>query len=221
MDNFQPFPVLGFALSPDKLVRLDLSDQNIAWHDEDPGDPLVLSAYLEQLLHTSGATLAYGGYLEKRVLYRSHAMFGDPSQEVRDIHLGVDLWLPAGSPVFAPLDGQVHSFQDNTGKGNYGPTLILHHSREVNFYSLYGHLSRESLEGLSVGMGVAGGTQIGTLGAVNENGGYPPHLHFQLIFDMDAHWGDFPGVCSETRKAEFALNCPDPAYLLGLPSTLA
>ena len=107
----------------------------------------------------------------------------------------------------------IHSFQDNPGPGNYGPTLILYHPEE-NIYSLYGHVSGEDIERLEVGASIAAGQVLCHLGKPAENGGWPPHLHFQLIRDMQGFHGDYPGVCSQRDLLFYANNFPDPASFL-------
>jgi murein DD-endopeptidase MepM/ murein hydrolase activator NlpD len=104
----------------------------------------------------------------------------------------------------------VHSFQINEGSGNYGPTIILFHPTE-NIYSLYGHLANEDLKQLKVGDVIAAGQLLCHLGNPSENGGWPPHLHFQLIRDLQDFNGDYPGVCSKRDVVFYANNCPDPA----------
>lgn len=148
-----------------------------------------------------------GEYDEKRFVYREATdLFKSDSPELeRDVHLGVDLFLPAGSPVHAPMAGRVHSFQDNAGFLDYGPTVILEHTlasgagRAV-VYTLYGHLSRDTLAGLAVGGEVAGGQTIGRVGSCEENGGWPPHVHFQVVTDMREARGNYHGVCSEATR---------------------
>jgi murein DD-endopeptidase MepM/ murein hydrolase activator NlpD len=84
------------------------------------------------------------------------------------------------------------------------------------FYTLYGHLSRSSLLGLQVGQMVSQGEQIAKLGEPAENGDYAPHLHFQLILDLQGRSGDYPGVCCASDLAFFRVNCLDPNLLLRL-----
>ena len=133
----------------------------------------------------------------------------------RNIHLGMDLWCNAGTEVLCPIDGVIHSFQDNTHFGDYGPTLILEHCiHEYVFYTLYGHLSRESLQGKQKGKSVATGETIATLGTASVNGDYAPHLHFQIIKDLQGMKGDYPGVCSLEDLDFYTHNCPNPNMLL-------
>lgn len=154
--------------------------------------------------------------LETRGIYERSNYFNntDPYDE-RNIHLGLDLWIQAETPIFTPLDGIVHSYKNNTNYGDYGPTIILEHNlNDVKFYTLYGHLSLESLEGLTIGKIFEKGEQIATLGDASVNGDYAPHLHFQIINDLQDYQGDYPGVTSSRDIEFYRSNCPDPNLLL-------
>jgi peptidoglycan LD-endopeptidase LytH len=133
------------------------------------------------------------------------------------VHLGIDIFAPYGTDVFAPLASRVHSSRINDNPGDYGPTIILEHQAGADkFYSLYGHLSRDSLKGLKPGAAYMAGERIASLGTRNENGGWPPHLHFQIILDLKGMSGDYPGVCKRSEQAHWLSICPDPRPLLGL-----
>ncbi|MHA8080236.1 peptidoglycan DD-metalloendopeptidase family protein [Aquirufa regiilacus] len=188
-------------------LALDLSVTNTELNTAIYGNTNAFCAYIATKL---GGKIGYGGYLENRVIYESHENFATTSADFRNIHLGMDFWSEAGTPVFAPLAGVVHSFQVNEGSGNYGPTIILYHPAE-NIYSLYGHLASEDLAQLEVGAQISAGQKLCHLGKPDENGGWPPHLHFQLIRDMQGLKGDYPGVCSLRDVDYYAKNCPDPA----------
>ena len=115
------------------------------------------------------------------------------------------------------MDGEVHSFQNNTNFGDDGPTIILKHTVDgFEFYTLYGHLSVASIQNIQVGQKFAKGAQIATLGNASVNGDYPPHLHFQIIKDMQDGYGDYRGVASQKELAFYKENCPDPNLLLRL-----
>jgi murein DD-endopeptidase MepM/ murein hydrolase activator NlpD len=187
-------------------LALDLSATNAELHARIYGDLAAFSAYIDSKLE---GKIGYGGYLEHRVIYESHDNFATSDADFRNIHLGMDFWTAAGTPVFAPLAGEVHSFQVNPGSGNYGPTIILFHPAE-NSYSLYGHLSGVDLAKLEIGMPIDAGQTLCHLGSPEENGGWPPHLHFQLIQDLQGMQGDYPGVCSLRDVAFYAQNCPNP-----------
>jgi len=123
--------------------------------------------------------------------------------------------MPAGCPVFSPLDGVVHSFANRELGGDYGPVIILRHELEaMEFHSLYGHLSQQSLQGLYEGKTITAGERIAWLGVRPGNGDWPPHLHFQLIRDMQNHRGDYPGVVRADELDFYRQNCPDPTPLL-------
>ena len=158
-----------------------------------------------------------GGYLEERGIYES-PVFRSGNEEPRKLHLGVDLFAPAGTAICAPLDGWVHSFQINDGALDYGPTIILQHevTDELTFWTLYGHLSEESLVGLRKGDLISRGQILAELGDSSINGGWAPHLHFQIILDLQGRSGDFPGVCKVSERENWAEICPSPYALLGL-----
>src|SRR5207249_8755092 len=104
---------------------------------------------------------------EPRLLYISPAFALGPrlTDERRVLHIGLDLFADAGTPVFAPIAGVVHAFADNAAQQDYGPVIILRHATDdgTEFFTLYGHLSRESLATLTVGQPIAAGQQIATL----------------------------------------------------------
>ena len=152
--------------------------------------------------------------MEHRTIYNRSALF-DTADEPRRLHLGVDIWASAGTPVYSPLAGTIHSFADNDNFGDYGPTIILQHNLNgLMMYSLYGHLSRESISKLSVGQAVAANQQIAVFGNASENGHWPPHLHFQLMLDIGNAFGDYPGVAKFSEKQLHLGNIPDPALIL-------
>jgi murein DD-endopeptidase MepM/ murein hydrolase activator NlpD len=127
----------------------------------------------------------------------------------------MDLWIKAGTSILAALDGTVYGFDFNAGKGNYGPTIILEHTIEnQTFYTLYGHLSVESIENIEIGTLFKKGQTLATLGDSSVNGGYSPHLHFQIIKNIEDNFSDYPGVCSKNTLDFYLENCPDPNLLL-------
>lgn len=212
--SFTPVICSEYQLSDYTL--LDLSRTNTALDVEVLKDPERHHKQLQEFLKEKHAKVAYGGYLEQRKLYdRSDYFQAAHPDDTRNIHLGIDLWCEAGTEVIAPLDGKIHSFQENTNFGDYGPTIILiHEIEDFTFHTLYGHLSRISLEGLEVGKTVKAGDQIAILGQPFENGDYAPHLHFQIVIDMEGYKGDYPGVCSKNTLEFYKQNCPDPNLLL-------
>lgn len=193
----------------------NFTKQNKKIAEIDPHDTIAFSKYINDSLKNSGKVLGIGKYGEDRTIYRS-ALY-TAKDEARSIHLAIDLFVPTGTPVFAPLDGLVHSFKDNNNFLDYGPTIILEHNfNDVKFYTLYGHLRRDSLKGLSEGRKVQAGERIAWVGREKENGFWPPHLHFQIITDLLGHKGDFPGVARPSEKDYYLTLCPDPNILLRL-----
>lgn len=200
----------------ESYVPLDLSAENPALQGLEISDPDICQAYIDKVLKDSGGSVAFGGYLEKRKLYDS-PRFVQRASYLRDIHLAVDFWAPTGTIVCAPIEGVLHSFGNNADPGNYGPTLVLeHHTGNISFYTLYGHLSMDSLEDLETGRRYDRGDHLAKLGPPAVNGGYAPHLHFQVILDLQGFLGDYPGVCAEHEVEFFKNNCPDPNLLLNL-----
>lgn len=196
-------------------VVLDLSKKNQELESVNLSDPYEMQSYIIDLLSRKKGKLAFGGYNEQRVLYKDNAQFNGAVK--RDIHLGIDLWIAAGTKVLAPLSGIVESFANNKMIGDYGPTIVLRHEYdEVVFFTLYGHLSTSSLDNLYIGKQFDAGDVIATLGKPEENVNYAPHLHFQIIRNLEGNIGDYPGVCSSEDRLFYLNNCPDPNLLLKL-----
>ena len=173
---------------------------------------------VNRLLEDKNADIGIGGYGEVRPLYTTDAyqVIANQGTQWRTVHLGLDIWDVAQTPVFAPLDGIVHSFKNNNKNKDYGATIILEHqiSDDFVFYTLYGHLSLASLTGLQKGQIIQKGQQIATFGNPSENGNWAPHLHFQIMLDMLSNEGDFAGVAYPTERDTWLSICPNPAFLL-------
>ncbi len=215
-------PVLSPELDIAKSIVFDLSAAS-----PDPGvpeqrnDASHWSQTLFNRITGAGADVGIGRYDEPRICYSSD-QFLTPAGEQRTIHLGIDLFAAAGTSVHAPLDGRVHSFRDNDLELDYGPTIILEHriaEEDVRFYTLYGHLSRSSLENLSAGQPVRKGDRIGAIGIIGENGGWPPHLHFQVLNHLYGNEGNFPGVAPPSSRSFWTNVCPDPNQILKIPES--
>ena len=211
-------PVLpAYPLTGPEVARLDFTAANPhLTQPERLRDTAAFARLVQALLAEQRATVGLGGYLENRVIYRRSPHF-DNATEPRSLHLGVDMWVPAGTAVAAPLPATVHSLADNNHFGDYGPTVILQHELAgITFFSLYGHLSRLDLAGLQPGQALAAGQAFAHVGPYPENGDWPPHLHFQLMADMQGRWGDFPGVAPPSARDYWAELCPDPMLVLDL-----
>jgi murein DD-endopeptidase MepM/ murein hydrolase activator NlpD len=205
-----------YSLAGPAAAQLDFTAANAHLaHPEALRDTALFEEVVHTMLAEQHATVGLGGYLENRVIYRRSPHFDDAT-EPRSLHLGLDVWVPAGTPVAAPLPGVVHSLADNNHFGDYGPTIILEHDIEgQHFFSLYGHLTRTDLLELQPSHAVAQGQVFAHVGPYPENGDWPPHLHFQLIADMQGRWGDFPGVAPPSEQAYWAALCPDPMLIMG------
>lgn len=203
------------SLTRDNCYLLDLSSSNKALSKVNTKLANELGSYIFGKIEKNQKVAAVGGYLERRTIYQKSEVF-KAELGFRNIHLGVDVWMKAQTPVFAPLDGIIHSQANNSDFGDYGPTVIIQHTlaNGITFHSLYGHLSLESLNLHKPGDQIKKGTHIGWLGEEHENVGWPPHLHFQLILDMGTYKGDYPGVCSEHELPSLGRNCPDPTPLI-------
>jgi murein DD-endopeptidase MepM/ murein hydrolase activator NlpD len=212
-------PVADFNPGKDRLLRMDFTAANPRLTKEVIGDVDLLNRYITDEMAHAGARYGIGGYLEPRVLYLRSSLFAGGQatgqEEARSIHLGVDIWAAAGTPVYAPLRGTVHSFAFNDKSGDYGATIILQHQTDNGvLHSLYGHLSLKSIQHIQKGQVFEAGALLAWLGNREENGDWPPHLHFQLIWDMQQKEGDYPGVCKPSEQAWYAVNCPNPDVLL-------
>src|SRR5262249_10940105 len=199
---------------------------------------------ISHALAEAGVNVAVGRYDEARPLYTSE-LFGstggerstihsraasggssgagaappcstdDPRTERRTIHLGIDLFVPAGSAVHAPFDGVVYRLADNPAPLDYGPLVVLRHETDDGheLFTLYGHLSDDTLARLAVGQAVRRGERIGAVGAPPGNGGWPPHVHFQIILDLLGLDTDFPGVAYASQRNVWKALSPDPNLL--------
>jgi murein DD-endopeptidase MepM/ murein hydrolase activator NlpD len=210
-------PIVPVNLRTEKLYVFDFSSANKQLLAIDLTNTEEFDRYVRETLDANHATIGIGAYNEDRTIYRHSSLFVTPEGESRTIHLGIDIFLPVGTRVLAPFDGKVHSFQNNRGMGDNGPTIVLQHRLEnVVFHTLYSHLSEESLLGKSEGISVKKGDPIAEVGNMQVNGNWPPHLHFQIIKDMLGKKGDYFGVASLSKRSLYLELCPDPNAILGI-----
>jgi murein DD-endopeptidase MepM/ murein hydrolase activator NlpD len=195
---------------------LDFSEKNKELNIELWNNTDLFIGYINSKLEKSGAKYGIGGYAELRNFYARSKVFntGD-DEEPRRLHLGIDIWGKPHTKVMAPLDAVVHSFAFNDDYGDYGATIILTHQLEgLSFHTLYGHLSLNSIKNLREGDTIYKGDVFAEFGIPFENGNWPPHLHFQIIANMDRGKGDYPGVCKFSEKDSYLSNSPDPDLIL-------
>ncbi|HXS58481.1 MAG TPA: peptidoglycan DD-metalloendopeptidase family protein [Hanamia sp.] len=217
-------PVVNFDPAKEKLISLDFTETNFELAKinlENTGD---FTRYIEDKLRAKHARFGIGGYDELRSVYSRSNLFNgaserqqDQIEEPRRLHLGIDIWGPHGTEIFAPLDGRIHSFAFNDHFGDYGGTIILQHTiDDITFYTLYGHLSLDDIENIRAGNIIKRGDLLAHFGSPLENGHWPPHLHFQVINNPGSYKGDYPGVCKLSERESYLSNCPDPNLILQL-----
>lgn len=184
--------VMNYPRDPDKLHLFDLSE-----------------GYEPEFIRSK--RWGIGKYNEKR-----RGMYLAPQYySVRNIHMGIDLWSNAGKAVFSFYEGTVVYMRDNAQKGDYGPTIVIRYElNDCPLYALYGHLTRNALAMVSVGEHVQRGQRIGAVGSEKVNGGWAPHLHFQLSLE-DPGEADMPGVVAEEEHESALETYPDPRLVLG------
>ena len=183
--DFYPVVIL-----PEKYTVLDLSDG---------------------LWTPSRTEFSIGKYNEVRPnMYNTDIFAG-----VRNIHIGVDIGGPVGTPCMAFTDGEISHFGYNPESGDYGYVIITKHNiTGTTVWALYGHLDSTSVKNKSIGQIVNKGEVIAWFGAHHENGGWEPHLHFQLsLLEPETH--DLPGVVASGDRAQALLDYPDPRLVLG------
>lgn len=205
------FPTLGV----EQVEHIDLS---LTSPLVSPYDSLDDSHLKFQRLHAKYPNKLFaGGYLESRIFYTTDAFRreGNSGFEHRTKHMGIDFWMEAGTPLHALMDGKVHTLVNNDYEKDYGPTLILEHETPggLTFYTLHGHLSLTSLDFFRPGDMVKAGELIAHIGDLHENGGWPPHLHFQIILEHPGPEGNYNGVAFPSELDTWKSICPDPNLL--------
>lgn len=203
------------TLQKSKICAIDLSINNSTVKTEaEFNNPIFFQSKLAAIQQENPNKIIAGGYLEKRALYTSDIYNAKDSSEKRNIHLGIDFWLPENTPVHTIIKGEiVCAVHQKDYKGYGGFVILKHHFDDFEFFTLYGHLSQKSVSQLSIGQQIEEGEQIGTLGNYEENGKWVPHLHFQIMLSLLDFTNDFPGVALESKIEYWKLICPNPNLL--------
>jgi 4-aminobutyrate aminotransferase-like enzyme/Ser/Thr protein kinase RdoA (MazF antagonist) len=212
-------PTPMFDIDLERSGRILLSLTGGAPGMEHACDPQAYWSWLEKRFAAEDARFGIGLYGEDRDVYKGDQFKTAASPEWRSQHLGIDIFIAANTPLRAPLDGRVLSVVDNDLPFDYGPTVILEHRAGENgpvFWTLYGHLARETLGLVTDGMEVKAGQQIGFIGDHHVNGGWAPHLHFQIITDRLNKTGEFHGVGQPSLWPLWSRIAPDPNLILKL-----
>jgi len=189
----------------------------VDWHSQDC-HPVVHLPERYTVLDLSDGTwtphnteYSVGKYNEVRPNMYNTELFGG----TRLIHMGIDIGGPVGTPCMAFADGEVSHFGYNPEPGDYGNVVITRHDiGGTPVWALYGHMNAASIEGKLAGQKLVAGEVIAWFGAHHENGGWEPHLHFQLsLIEPQTH--DFPGVVAPEDREQALLDYPDPRLVLG------
>lgn len=209
-------PVMGVSLAKAEAVSLAVEDSIL------PENPFALRP--EEARRLTGScddAIRFGRYGEPRLIYTDHAFRKGPwkGSNRRTIHMAVDIFAPAGQKVHAPLAGKVAMVEYRASPLDYGGVVILEHRTDEGdvFYALYGHLDLTVCERLKVGDEIAAGAAFASFGGPEGNGGWEPHLHFQLALTLEGMGHDWPGVADPDDWTLWRALCPNPAALLNLP----
>ena len=213
-------PILPIDLKSVSPPILDLSPYNPALPVNSTAKDTGVDLATDSMAET-GTEVAVGRYDEVRLIYTDEAFAAScPTEERRTVHLGMDLFVAAQTPVHAPLAGVVHALANRTLSQDYGPVIVLRHEvDDLVFYTLYGHLSCESLQDLELGQSIESGQAFATVGTREVNGDWPTHIHLQVITDLLDLDDAFPGVCRASQRAIWTSFCPDPNLLVGIPAS--
>lgn len=213
--------VLMTEASLDTAVVLDLSFGSMTGGDDPTQfDAEQAASRIKQAMRDGKTDLAIGRYAEPRPIYSGDAFGEDgPNGNRRTVHLGIDVFAPAQTEVLAPLPGIVHDTEVCEGHLDYGGLVILRHELPdgTAFGTLYGHLDPDSLADLCPGQEIDAGEPFAELGKPDVNGGWPPHLHLQVLAADPRSLPEVPrGVAEPDDLAAHLLVYPDPSPLLGL-----
>ena len=220
------YPAMHYlqTVTPEPLFRPDVAASPtlcLPTNGQHPDMPAFSDRAFDDWFAAKGVPYGIGLYGERRRVYATPQFADQASPERRTIHLGIDVFAPAGTPLYAPLPGTVLHLTYNADPLDYGHTLILEHEGNgVRFYTLYGHLGGSLPKLLAPGARVEVGQHIADLGDWHENGGWAPHVHFQIITDMlSQRRGNFFGVGHESLWDIWQQISPDPNLILRLPDT--
>src|SRR5437870_8594120 len=215
--------ILDVDVRTAQCVVFDLSvGSTFLGADPCASETAILSEKIFREMKRAGASVGVGRYDEPRLLYSSplFGSAGNPTNERRTLHLGIDIFAEQGTILHSPLVGEFDIVANNSSPQDYGPLVILRHetSGREEFFTLYGHLSKDALDSLKVGQRVAGGQAFARVGSAPENGGWTPHLHFQIILDVLELGAEFPGVAYASQRSVWTSLSPNPNLLLGIPA---
>lgn len=102
-----------------------------------------------------------------------------PITKKQDMHRGIDIAMPSGTPLIALGDGVVTVSKVNNGGATVGLGYYLVIKYDNGLYSLYAHL--RELPKVKVGQRVKQGDIVASSGNTGSSTG--PHLHFEIHKD--------------------------------------
>ncbi len=204
--------ILGKSLDMLPRASLSVADSTL------PQDPFNLTSEEAATLGVETPGFHLGYYAEPRLIYTDKAFYKGPfkASNRRTVHIGIDIFAPAGTRVYAPLNAMVTAVENRKDNQDYGGLVILCHKTEKDapFFTLYCHLNPESTGALTVGQNVEKGQAFATLGEQQNNGGWAPHLHFQTgLISTDPNW---PGAVDPDELDFWSKLYPNPASILNL-----
>lgn len=152
-----------------------------------------------------GTKNLWGGYLEDRS-FSLRDSYLEPS---KFLHLGVDFFAPANTPIYAPCPMDlINVYNDTPEECGWGTRLL--YQIDNGLYILFGHLSPRYSRYYYVPYGM----QFAFLGDRSENGGWSPHLHIQMIAgdisDFLKNPASLDGYGEISQKKELAKRYPNP-----------
>lgn len=216
-----------------RVIRPDLDQPRVTIFDFSASSPDAalldtldgpgFDRFCVERMEAEGADFGIGTYGEDRIIYKGEAYETTAAHVRRTVHIGIDIFAPAGEPVHAPLAGTVAFIHDDAVAYGFGPTVLLQHETDDGdlFWTLYGHLSRASVAKLRLGQRVERGEAFTELGPRPENGEWPPHLHFQVMTDHLGLGARMHGVGTLQDWQIWQQVAPDPSVILGLPVSAA
>jgi 4-aminobutyrate aminotransferase-like enzyme/Ser/Thr protein kinase RdoA (MazF antagonist) len=196
----------------------------------DPDHPMTVTsaarqpdratAWWDAFCAENGVALGIGPWGEARTVYTSdifRSRFIEGTR--RDRHLGLDLFMPAGTKVRTPLAATVKSVEIEEDPLGYGCLVALDHAPDgcPPFRTLWGHLAHEATSRLKPGDRLEPGALVGEMGPPAENGGWAPHLHLQISADPTLAARDILGVGEADYLPVWRELFPDAADLAGIP----
>jgi murein DD-endopeptidase MepM/ murein hydrolase activator NlpD len=208
-DNITIQPIFK-NLSGDPFI-VDMSVTSHIFNKVDVLDQKNFQQYLDSQMQDK-FTWGLSSYLENREIVLSE--YPQMVEEKRFFHLGLDIIVPLGTPLYAPLDSKVKDIGYEAGNGNYGNYVMLMHESEYfdTFYSFYGHLSSDTLP--IEGQNLKAGDQFALIGDFHENGNWFFHTHLQIITQNGLDKGYISkGYCSENDLSQIEQLCPSPLPL--------